>query len=51
MDQQESKDGNKKKSTLVKVVIFILIVLFCYKIGSEILSGMEKASTEYNTQE
>ena len=43
--------SKKKKSTLLNVIIFILIVILCFKIGSQIVSGMKKASDEYNTEE
>ena len=51
MEQEEKKDGKKKKSTLFKVIIFIIIAFLCYKIGRDIISGMKKASTEYSTQQ
>ena len=51
MEKQESKDDKKKTSPLAKVIIFILIALLCYKIGSEIISGMRKASNDYETEQ
>ena len=51
MEKQESKDDKKKTYPLAKVIIFILIALLCYKIGSEIISGMRKASNDYETEQ
>ena len=51
MEPNEKKDDKGKKPTLYKVIIFILVALISYKIGSEIISGMRKAADKYNTEQ
>ena len=50
MERQDKKEDKRKISALFKIIIFIILALFCYNIGSSIISGMKKASDEYITE-